>query len=85
MLCLQISSLFRFLNNTQNNVTEGCFRFEELKVFLIKRNLPPKIWISKDATRITGKTEYDTKSNKVIGFVLTLENGCPLYDSFPAT
>ncbi|KAF0688873.1 Uncharacterized protein FWK35_00037959, partial [Aphis craccivora] len=80
-----ISTLFRFLDNTQNNVTEGCFRFEELRVFLIKRNLPPKIWISEDATSITGKIEYDAKSNKVIGFVLPLENGCPLYDSFPAT
>lgn len=59
-----ISTLFRFLDNTQNNVTEGCFRFEELRVFLIKRNLPPKIWISEDATRITGKIEYDAKSNK---------------------
>lgn len=38
-----ISTLFRFLDNTQNNVTEGCFRFEELRVFLIKRNLSPKI------------------------------------------
>jgi len=36
-------------------------------------------------TRITGKIEYDTKSNKVIGFVLLFENGCPLYNSFPET
>lgn len=28
---------------------------------------------------------YDTKHNKVIGFVLPLKNGCPLYYSFPAT
>jgi len=79
-----ISTLFRFLDNTQSSVTEGCFRFEELRVFLIKRKLPPKLWISDDAMRITGTIEYEPKSNKVIGFVLPLENGCPLYDSFPA-
>lgn len=80
-----ISTLFRYLDNTQNKVAEGNFRFEELRVFLIKRNLPPKIWVSEDATRITGKIEYDHKFNNVIGFVLPLNNGCPQSDSYPAT
>jgi len=80
-----ISTLFRFLDNTQSKVVEGDFRFEELKLFSIKKNLLFKIWISEDATRITGKIEYDCKSNKIIGFVLPLKNGCPQYNSFSTT
>lgn len=81
-----ISTLFRFLDNTQTKVTEGDFRFGELRVFLIKRNLPPKIWVSDDATRITGKIEYDNQCENIIEFVLPLNNDdCPQTDYFSAT
>lgn len=63
---------------------ESDFRFNELRAFLIKKNLPLKLWISENATRITGKIEYNVKSNKVVGFVLPLGNGCPLTNSFIA-
>ena len=41
--------------------------------------------ISEDAIRITGKVEYDVKSNNVVGFVLPLINGCPLPNAFIAS
>lgn len=80
-----ITTIFRYLDNTQSKVIDGNFRFNELRVYLIKKNLPLKVWISEDATRITGKIEYDVKSNKVVGFVLPLKNGCPLPNAFIAS
>lgn len=43
------------------------------------------IWIAEDATRITGKIEYDSRSNKVLGFVLPLKNGLPDQNKYIAT
>jgi len=80
-----ITTIFRYLDNTQSKVIESSFRFNELRVHLIKKNLPLKIWISEDATRITGKIEYDVKSNKIVGFVLPLMNGCPVPNAFIAS
>ncbi|KAE9529664.1 hypothetical protein AGLY_011760 [Aphis glycines] len=80
-----ITTIFRYLDNTQSKVIEGNFRFNELRVYLIKKNLPLKVWISEDVTRITGKIEYDVKSNEVVGFVLPLKNGCPLPNAFIAS
>jgi len=80
-----ITTIFRYLDNTQSKVIEGSFRFNELRVHLIKKDLPLKIWLSEDATRITGKIEYDVKSNKIVGFVLPLMNGCPVPNAFIAS
>ncbi|KAF5308018.1 hypothetical protein FQR65_LT18283 [Abscondita terminalis] len=51
-------------------IKEGEFRFSQLKLFLINRELPLKVWISEDATRVTGRIEYCSKSNKLVGFLL---------------
>lgn len=41
--------------------------------------------ISEDATRITNRVQYDSKSNQLVGFVLPLnENGMPITFKFPA-
>ena len=56
-----------------------------LKDYLIERNLPLCIWLSEDGTRLTGKIEYDSLTNKVIGFVLPFINGCAQVNSFEAT
>lgn len=57
----------------------------QLKTFLVERNLPLCVWVSEDGTRITGKIEFDSSSNKLIGFVLPLVDGCPKPDTFMAT
>lgn len=80
-----ISTLFRFISLNKENVEEGEFRINQLKSFLVKRNLPLCVWISEDGTRITGKIEYDTNSNKLVGFVMPLIDGCPKTDTFMAT
>ena len=56
-----------------------------LKDYLIERNLPLCIWLSEDGTRLTGKIEYDSLTNKVIVFVLPFINGCAQVNLFEAT
>lgn len=50
------------------------------------RNLPLVVSLSEDATRISGRIQYDAKSNEIIGFVLPLDNkiGMPIPHSYPA-
>lgn len=79
-----ISSLFRYFGKTQK-ISEGCFRFMELRKFLDDRDLPLYVWLSEDGTRITGRIEYDNEDNKLVGFVLPLKNGCPKMDTFVVT
>ncbi len=61
------------------------FNFQELANFLDQRNLPKVIWVSEDATRISSKIEYNSNTNKVMGFSLPLENGVPNNNAFLAT
>lgn len=45
-----------------------------------------KIWVSDDATRITGRLQYASTWNSIVGFVLPLnEFGIPETGIFPAT
>lgn len=51
----------------------------------ILRRLEPLVWISEDATRITGRVQYDSLSNELIGFVLPLSsNGMPVRGIYKA-
>ena len=43
------------------------------------------VTIGEDATRIIYRVEYDSKTNRCVGFVLPLKNGLPEIDSFLAT
>lgn len=68
------------------DIQEGVCRAKDLKAFLVTRGLPLMIWISEDATRITGRIQYDTRSNQLVGFVLPLNNnGMPVTGSYPAS
>lgn len=80
-----ISCLNKFVKKTSRKIEEGVFDYDGLKEFLEERNLPKVIWISEDATRVTGKIEYDVKTNKLIGFVLPIVNGLPVTNTFLAT
>lgn len=78
-----ISTLNRFVGKS-SNIDEGVFDYDGLLHFLEERDLPKVVWISEDGTRVTGKIEYDQKSNKLVGFVLPLKKGIPQTDSFIA-
>ena len=82
-----ISEVRKFVAKTADPVREGVFRFEELKQFLQSRNLPLKVWLSEDGTRMISKFEYDIKSNQIVGPVLPLSeaHGTPVLNTFPAS
>ena len=61
-------------------------RCKDLKQFLQTRNLPLVVCLSEDATRLTGRLQYDQNTNQIVGFVLPMDKqGMPIPLSFPAT
>lgn len=67
-------------------VIEGKFRFKELKEHLLERSLPFYVWVGEDATRITGKIQYNKKRDQISGFTPKLDqNSLPIIDSFEAS
>jgi len=80
-----ISTLNRYLYNKRQYIEEREIDVNGLVQHLKERNASKIIWIAEDATRITGKIEYDSRSNKVLGFVLPLKNGLPDQNKYVAT
>lgn len=81
-----ISVVERTLREYSSQVIEGVFRFQELKEFLINNDLPLKVCISEDGTRVQPHFSYDPATNQIIGPVPPLaENGVPLSRNYPAT
>lgn len=62
-------------------------RFEQLSKFLETKKLPKIIWLSEDATSITGRVQYCSKADSIVGFVGPLDSktGFPSRNNFPAT
>lgn len=79
------TSISRYIQNTGQKIVEGELRCDQLKSYLRERNLPSIVWVSKDATRITGKVQYDSSTNQLVGLVLPLnKHGMPISYSFLA-
>lgn len=85
-LCLPSPSIInKFLADYGPTIIEGQLRITELEQYLKVRDLPLRVSISEDATRITPKISYDPKTNQLIGFALPLDrNGMPKPYSFMA-
>lgn len=68
-------------------INESVIRFSELSEFLEARNLPKIIWISEDATGITGRIHYSSSTDTISGFVSPFDptTGYPAQNCFPAT
>ncbi|XP_034235749.1 uncharacterized protein LOC117642048 [Thrips palmi] len=65
---------------------EGVFRIKQLKQFLILHECPLTVHLCEDATVVTGRIQYDSASNQIVGPTLPLDsNGLPIIGSFPAT
>lgn len=79
-----LPSTNRYIQSSGCNITEGIIRCEELAIYLSDRSLEPVVCISMDATRISGRVQYDSKTNQCVGFVPPLHNGIPVPFSFPA-
>lgn len=80
-----ISCLNKYIKKTSDRIEEGVFDYDGVEEFLQKRNLPKTVWISEDATRVTGRIEYDSKTNKLVGFTMPLRDGIPNTNAFLAT
>ena len=66
--------------------SEGEFQFDKLVAHLEAYNAERIVTISEDATRVVTRVEYDDTSDKIVGFVLPLDdNGLPMKDYFGAT
>ena len=73
------------IHSEYKGIDEGTFRFDELKAHIERYKAPALISISEDATRITGRVEYDSTTDRCVGFVLPLDdNGLPIVGSFVA-
>lgn len=79
-------SVNRYINASGCHINEGILRTEELRLYLSERSLQPIVVISEDATRISGRIQYDRTTNQLIGFVLPLNsaNGLPIPFAYPA-
>lgn len=52
---------------------EGEFRIKQLKDFLILHNLPLVVFLGEDATKVTGRIQYHSRSNQGVGFTLPFD------------
>ena len=67
------------------HIEEGKFRFNELVEHLSKHNLPYLVTIAEDATRIVRRVEYDSATNRCVGFVIpSNESGFLQIDTYLA-
>ncbi|KAF5301715.1 hypothetical protein FQA39_LY10646 [Lamprigera yunnana] len=62
-----ITALYRFTAHHGFKITEGEINFRGLSNFLNERGLPRTVWMSEDATRTTGKIQYDSATNSSDG------------------
>lgn len=79
-----LPSTNRYVRSSGCNITESILQCDELAVYLAEKSLEPVVVISTDATRISGRVQYDSKSNQCVGFVPPLKNGMPVPFSCPA-
>ena len=60
----------RLVYSEYKTITEGEFRFDELETYLNKHNAPKVISLGEDATRVVSRVEYDSETDRCVGFVL---------------
>lgn len=63
-----ITTIQRLLADV-SKISEGSLRTEELNSYLKKKNYCKKIFVSEDQTALINRTEYDPKTNSIVGFV----------------
>ena len=80
-----VPTVLRSIRDSDNFVLEGEVRLQKLSEYLTKYKLPRELWMSEDATGVTGRIQFEPTTNQVVGFVSPLaENGFPVIKNFPA-
>ncbi|KAJ8665980.1 hypothetical protein QAD02_007642 [Eretmocerus hayati] len=81
-----LSTINRFIHQDSEPIVEGELMVEQLSKFLNDNGLPREVVLSEDATRVTGKLEYDTRTDECVGRALPFDdNSMPIPGSFPCT
>ena len=79
------STTNKFIRDNKPTIIEGTLRTKELLNYLSERNLPLRVSLSEDATRIISTVTYDPVTNQLVGFPLPLnDKGMPISYSFMA-
>ena len=80
-----LRTIQRHIHTNYETINEGEFRFDGLASHIIQHKTTNSVTIGEDATRVISRVEYDSQTDRCVGFVLPLsENGLPLIDSFLA-
>lgn len=75
----------RYIHSEYQILDEGSFRFDELLIHIKDHKASNAISIGEDATRVISRIDYDSETDRCVGFVLPIDdNGLPLVDSFLA-
>ena len=75
----------RIVHSEYETLSEGEFRFDDLSKHIDIYNAPRLISVGEDATRVISRVEYDSETDRCVGFVLPLNKyGLPEVDSFLA-
>ena len=80
-----LRTIQRIVHANYDAMNEGEFWFDGLATHIAKYNTTNIVTIGVDAICIICRVEYDSKTNRCVGFVLPLKNGLPEIDSFLAT
>ncbi len=79
------STVNKYIYKNAPFVIEGKLRMEDLKKHLMDRDLPLRVGLSEDGTRVQATVGYDRHTNQLVGFALPLdENGMPMPFTFLA-
>ena len=75
----------RIVHAHYKTINEGEFDYDGLVCHIAQYKTTKMITIGEDATRVISRVEYDSTTNRCVGFVLPLnKNGLPEIDSFLA-
>ena len=67
-----VRSIQAVIHLEYKTIHEGTFRFDELREHLDQYGAPRIVSVGEDATRVVGKIEYDSETDRCVGFVLPL-------------
>ena len=68
------TTIERRLQQFDRSVDEGSLNIDVVLNYLTTNNLPFVVCLSEDATAVEGRRQYHSKTNRVVGFSLPLQN-----------
>ena len=81
-----VRTIQRVIYSEYKTITEGLFRFDELEKHIELYGCPKIVSIAEDATRIIARVDYDSETDRCVGFVLPVnQKGLPIVDSYLAS